>query len=212
MMLSFFAAQALDSHRELDLTLGVLGNSDPSWGTFSEAASLTSFGVHGGVPVAPGIKLVGGYEYGSTGMRMYISDYWDDNSDEDGGSHSSAGYEFRTGFFAHQALLGAKVHVEPSKWVSLYGTLQADALIATVRIDDDPDDDENPGQVERSGFTAGGIAALGVEALVPIGESGTSWAFHGELGYGLLAPLQVEDVATLQFGGAAVRLGTGLRF
>lgn len=189
--------------REITLNVGILNSDDQNWEMFAEGDVLPSFGARFGYPVVKHFKVVAGYEYGQGGSHVSVYD----ESGEDGENNG-----FDTGFFSHQALIGGKVHWSPSSWVTLYGIAQGDVMFATVKIDDDPDDDENPGQIERGGVSAGVIAAAGVGVNVPFKGDKMAWEVHAELGYGYIAPLEIEEIGKLEFSGVSFRVGTGLVF
>lgn len=197
------ASSAIAGEREISASVGLINTDDPNWTMFGSGNVLPSFGARFAYPVLPHVKVVAGYEYAQDGSHVSV---YDDTGED--GTES----QFQTGFFAHQAMVGGKVHWSASKWVSLYGIAQGDFMVATVRIDDDPDDDSNPGQVERAGATGGVLAAAGVGINVPILDGRTAWEFHAELGYGYLAPLAVEDIGQLEFSGLSFRAGTGFVF
>ena len=189
--------------REVVLNAGVLNTDDANWSMFGSGSVLPSFGARFAYPIMPHLKVVAGYEYAQNGSTISV---YDDTGDD--GTES----EFKTGFFAHQGLVGAKAHWAVSKWVTVYGIAEGDFMLSTVRIDDDPDDDENAGQIERGGATGGVLAAAGLGITVPIRDGSTAWEFHAELGYGYLAPLEIEEVGQLEFSGLSFRAGTGLVF
>ena len=65
---------------------------------------------------------------------------------------------------------------------------------------DDPDDDENPGQLQATGVTAGGEVVGGLEALAPTHVPPLAVTFHVEAGYALAAgtPRTVSTVELLR--------------
>lgn len=194
---------ALAGDRELDVHLSVQGSDDPGWTYLSEEGHLTSIGLRAGYPLHKHLVLVGGWEHGASGMEFNT---YDDTGDD--GSETS----FQTGSYMNQFQLGVKSGWGPNHWAKFYGTVQADVLYGIVRIDDDKNDDENPGQVEATGVGFGVLGAAGFETAVPLGKSGVSLAFYGELGYTWLAPTNIGEVATIQIDGVSGRVGTGLRF
>lgn len=201
--LLFLTAFAQAGQREIGFSVGTLNSDDPNWDMFAGGDMLPSYGVRVAYPLVRHLKLVGGYEYGETGSSIWVTD-----SEGDDGQNGG----FQTGFYGNQILLGVKGHFSPSRWVTLYGVAQGDLLAATVRIDDDPDDDANPGQVERGGVSGGFIVALGAGVTVPTSPEGPAWEAHIEAGYGWIAPLVIEDVGRLEFSGVSIRAGTGIIF
>ena len=196
-MFAMLCASALAAEREVDLELGWLGAEDPAYDLFSEADSLSTWGVRAGWPVMDRLAVVGGWQHGASGMTL--------QSGED--------LEIATGLWSNAASLGVKADVSMTRWLSLYATVQGAGLFQLARMDDDPEDDENAGQVEAHGFAPGAYAALGPEFLIPLGkDKERSLALYAEFGYGWLAPMELGDFGRIQYMGFSGRLGTGVRF
>ena len=203
-MISLLLVQAaLGGDRQLDLHVAGQGTDDPGWNLLSEDGHLSSVGLRAGLPVHKYVTVLAGWEHGASGMEFNTYD----QSGDDGSELS-----FRTGSYINQFQLGVKSGWGPSHWAKFYGVASADVLYGIVRVDDDPDDDENPGQVQAEGVGVGALGAVGFETAVPLGKSGVSLAFYGELGYTWTAPFNLGDVATIQVDGVSGRVGTGVRF
>jgi hypothetical protein len=108
--------------------------------------------------------------------------------------------------------VGPKLSLDAISWLKPYVTVQGTFLWGTVKLDDDPSDDENLNELRRSGVTGGGQAALGLD-LVLLGETRTVRPTIGfEAGYGWLAPLTLGDMGSLRFRGFHSDFTVGARF
>ncbi|GDX83557.1 hypothetical protein LBMAG42_53680 [Deltaproteobacteria bacterium] len=184
---------------QIDVSVaGTVFESDP-YGSLSNGG-LTSAGIRGSYRVNRWLVPFAGLSYTDATMSHIVT------SDDELGSTT-----FRTGLYQTQMFLGAKPTWAPNKYVGVYGLVQAQGLLGIVRLDDDPDDDENLGQIEGEGFAFGGTFGAGVEAFAPTGGP-LQIAFSFELGYSAYAPLQLEDVATIDASGVSLRTGVGVRF
>ena len=94
----------------------------------------------------------------------------------------------------------------------MYGALHLQGLYGDLRMDDDPDDDANPGQLQASGVTGGAGASVGIQAIAPTRSRQVSVLFRMEAGYAWFAPLELGDVGRLDPQGVSIRTGIGLRF
>lgn len=184
---------------QLDLSVaGTIFEQDP-YGSLANSG-LTSWGLRASYRVNRWLVPFAGVSYTDATMEHIVS------ADDELGSTS-----FRTGLYQTQVFLGAKPTWSPNKYFGLYGLAQAQGLIGVVRLDDDPDDDENLGQVEGDGFAIGGTFGAGVEAFAPTGGR-AQIAFSFELGYSAYTPLLLGDVATIDASGVSIRTGVGVRY
>ncbi len=116
-----------------------------------------------------------------------------------------------TAYEQEQIALGARGELAVHSMVGLFVLAQGQATVGTLRFDDDPDVDDNLGQFEASGATAGLTGSAGLTTYAPTG-SDVSVSFSAEGGYEWNAPLEIGDVATLDISGVFLRFGVGARF
>lgn len=168
---------------------------DSTWGRLTPGGTL-AWGVDAGYHVLPWLTPYVAVAFNEGGMEI----------ETDGGA------DFQTAFDQVHGRVGARAAWIPSPWVNLYGAAHAQVLYGSLRIDDDPDDDENPGQLTYSGLTGGGGLSVGVQAVAPTGSRNVNLLFHLEAGYVLYAPLTLEQVAVADPSGVSVRGGMGVKF
>lgn len=147
--------------------------------------------------------LRAGMGHGSAGM-LTVDDY-------DGEEAYSSGPFLNTAYEQQQIALGARGELAVHPMVGLFVLAQGQATLATLRFDDDPDVDDNLGQFEASGATAGLTGSAGLSAYAPTGGD-VSVSFSAEGGYAWNAPLEIGEVATLDISGVFLRFGVGARF
>jgi hypothetical protein len=201
-----FTAQAASN--ELSVELAWFSSSDPSFQYFSGGTAMPAFGLRGGFAVHPNITIIAGYRGGATGGSVsgggedtYDSEYYYGGGDSD----------FDAAIWAHQASVGAKADFKIWKWLHPYAAVQGVGSLGMIRLDDQPGDDENLTQVERIGFTGGFNTALGLDFPIKIRDR---WAIapYLEMGYEWLAPMQFEELGSVQFSGFSGAAGVGVRF
>ena len=105
-------------------------------------------------------------------------------------------------------------------WLRPYATVQALGVLGTLRLDDDPSD-EDVGLRRYRSLTPGGVAALGLDLVGGRPRAAVHPAFNLELGYGLTANMRFSDrdagpepidLGTLGMGGFYMRWGVGVHF
>lgn len=201
-------SSALAATNEVDLEVGWLGTGDTSFNRVSDSDLLPTYGLRVGLKVHDRIAVIGGWQHGQTGVT--VSSGGDESYyyyDGDGGGSS-----FRSAFYGDLLTVGAKGDVRVNDYFYPYLTAQGAIQLGTVRIDDDPDNDQNLGQLKQSGATGGFVAAVGAEVPVQLGQSGIALAPYLELGYGWLAPMGLSSLGSLRMGGFTGRTGFGVRF
>jgi hypothetical protein len=184
---------------QLSLELGSIHAGDPNFDTFnSDSNRLPTQGVRVGYAFNDHISLVGGWHHGARGSDVGF-----------GNDEMSS---FRAAYYGNEFTLGARGTLPVTSWLQPFASLQVIGMQATVRFDEDPEDDENLNQLSRSAFSPGGMATLGVEALAPMAYG--EWAFTSdlELGYGYVAPQSFDDLNDLEMHGFVLRWGVGVRF
>lgn len=149
---------------------------------------------------ATGVRLEGG------GNTTYG---YEDGYDGSGGD--LPGGELATAFRGNGLTVG--VRSGPLLWhrVQPFATVRGGLLVGTLRLDDDPDDDENPNQLVARGLTPGFVAAGGVR-LGTSDERDLAVFHQSEVGYALWAPLNLGDYGELALRGVHFRASLGMRF
>lgn len=168
---------------------------DPTWGELTPGGTL-AWGLDAGYHVLPWLTPFVDVAFNEGGMAV-IDD---------------AGGTFDTAFDQVHARVGVRAAWTPSPWFSLYGAAHGQGLYGALRLDDDPDDDQNPGQLTASGFAGGAGLAVGAQAIAPTGSPAVSVLFHLEAGYALYTPLALGEMGEVDTSGATVRAGVGLKF
>ncbi len=204
-MLFSLLSSALAATNEVDLEVGWLGSSDASFNRVSDTDLLPSYGLRVGLKVHERVAVVAGWQHSQTGARISSGD---DSYYYDGGGNSS----FTAAYFGEMLSVGAKADVRVNDYFYPYLTAQGALVVGTVRLDDDSGADDNLGQRKQGGTTGGGLLAIGAEVPVALGSSGIALAPYLEVGYGLLAPMALEDLGALKLGGFTGRAGFGVRF
>lgn len=191
-----------------------IGATDPAWDFFAEGDSLVSYGLRVGYAVHPNVSVLVGWQHAAHGASTSGPAAGAELLGYEG-DDEYAYYESEQAFWAamytDQVSVGAKAGATVWKWLHPYGTVQLVGMRGLVRMDDDPNDDENVTQIEVAGLTGGFAAAGGFDILIPVRGS-VAIAPYVEVGYGLLAPMKLEDLGSVQFSGFSGRTGLGVRF
>lgn len=203
-MLTLLLSTALAASNEINVEAGWLGSPTDAWETFSDAGVYGSGGLRIGYALHPNLAVIAGWQHGETGMSVVSYDATNDYYDEE--------FAFQTGFTGNQVTLGVKADTRITAWLRPYVTVQGDLLLATARFDDDPSQDDNPGQIAVHGFTGGVLATGGLDFPIELGHSGVAVAPYAEFGYGWLAPMQLGTMGEVAMRGFTGRTGIGFRF
>ncbi len=203
MLLALFSfAHAGPVPLQFDLSVG--GTIYPTVERSELTESGADFGVRVGYAVQPWLVPYVGATFGGGGMDHYF-----ENDDAYVDDYAST---FRSAYVEDQFLAGVKFAWQPNRYFGLYGRAQGQLVYGDIRIDDDLDTDDNPGQLEYSGLSGGATGVLGLEAAAPVAADVFAVTFHLEGGYTWNAPLHLGDVAALDLQGAVIRAGIGARF
>lgn len=171
---------------------------------------VTAVGGSVSYAVTPWLHPFVGFNALRTGMGHGNAGMLELDAYEDEEIYSSSPF-LNTAYEQQQLALGARGELAVHSMVGLFVLAQGQATFGTLRFDDDPDVDDNLGQFEASGATAGVTGSAGLTAYAPTG-SDVSVSFSAEGGYEWNAPLQIGDVATLDISGVFIRVGVGARF
>ena len=189
---------ALGATREVRLELGSIAAPDPDWNLFSDADRLSTQGLGVGWTFHDHLALVAGWRRGAHGMTV--------------GGESTGQSDLTATFGGHLFSLGAKADWTIAPWFAPFATARAAGLLGIVRLDDEPDDDENLNQITHAAFAPGALATAGAEFRLPFHDGAFAAATSLELGYAWLAPLSYDPLGDLAFRGFTLTWGAGVRF
>lgn len=193
-----FAAPDADTARPMpfrvDVHVAGVVLDDSAYGQLN-SSGMTTFGVRAGYAVLPWLVPFVGASFNGAGL-----------------THNFDTSRLQSAYYQDQFFGGAKAQWSPNRYFGVYGLAQGQAVYGLLRLDDDPDADDNAGQVEADGATGGVTGALGLEASAPVKRDLFAITFHLECGYAWNAPLHLGDVATLDPQGVFLRTGIGAAF
>ena len=199
------SADGIDS--ELSLELGAMASSDRTVDVLTGSNALSALGLRLGYGITPNIGVVASWHRSQ--HASFLS-----------GDTATSYFDMDMGLITNQLALGPKVDLQLTHWLRPYVTVQAMGVLGTLRIDEDPGDDEDV-LLKYTDTSWGGFAAAGVD-LVPGDESRRLHpALHLELGYGKVFSLQFEDdeagndaiaIGDINLQGLTVNAGIGIRF
>ncbi len=197
---------------EVGLETGWMGISDERWGLFESAAGRRTVGVRAAYRLKPALAVVASWQAGMNEGHIYGDDtevYYDEDLGYDVETPAMNGNIY-TAFASHEVGLGARYGWE-AFGAELYVAGQAQLLLAKVSLDEDMEDDANPGQLDATGTAFGGYGGVGISlpitmsdrlALVPYLELGSS-------GY---REATFDNLGGLVLAGGAGRFGLAARF
>jgi len=199
---------------ELSVEVGRITGADDAFESLNDDdTAFATRGVRGAYALGERVSLMGSLHHGSVGSSTYIGATEDWSNSDTGG----------VALYLTQLAIGPKVHVEPARRLSVYGTLQAEALYGILKLDSDIDEADSAVEMRLRGLAPGGILAGGVE-LLPFHAGPATLGAHLELGYAHAARLRFRDpegvdaedegllVGDLEARGLHVRFGLGARF
>jgi len=204
-------------NNELDLELGAIHTSDTDWEMFSDAGSVSTWGIRAGYGLSEHLSVVASWHHSADGAEIYF-----DNTESYDGDPA-----FHTAFMSDQFAVGPKFNYAVNGWLAPYGTAQLMAWRGKIRLDSDVKEEGNLGEQKFAALAPGAVAALGVEWMpFRLGEE-VKAATHLELGYAYMLPMKFHDadgtervdntdkpafVGEMDFQGFYMRWGVGLRF
>ena len=190
----------LDAPIQASLELGSQATPDPNWMLFNsetDYSRLPTRGLRVGYAFKPWISAIGGWHHGARGSEIEVE---------------SSDVAFHSAFVGDEFSLGAKASLPLLTMLQPYATVQAAGLLSTVRFDDDIEDDDNLNQIQDRGFSMGGVAAGGVDFILPLSYGEWALTTNLEFGYGWFGRTEYADMGDLQFKGFHFRWGVGARF
>jgi hypothetical protein len=192
-----FGLPAMAADHEASFELGNLHNGDDAYNVFSERAGMPSVGGRVGLALTERLAARAGWHHVAQGADVFIG--------EEEAHLASA-------FTAEEVTLGVRADVSLGDFLLPYVAIDGLALLAKARLDDDPSDENSPGQVQERAFAPGALAMGGLEVRIPKENAPFTVAFQIEAGYALVGELDLGNLGTMKPGGFAIRSGLGLRF
>jgi hypothetical protein len=186
-----------------DVQLGSMANSDPAWDFFGGQTAMPSFGLAASARVHPNLAIVGAWHYVRKGSVIVANGGTDTDAPDIGG--------FTAAYFAHEISAGVRGDVAFDDVFLPFLKVQGLLLTSLVKLDDDPDVNDNPGQEEFSGASPGFLTTAGFEVRLPPYEP-VQIGLEIEAGYGWLAATDLDELGEMKAGGFVIRTGVGVRF
>lgn len=204
-MFALWLSTALAGTNEVAATLGWLDSGDPAWQVLAQSGACSTWGGHVGLKVHDRVTVLAGYRHGVVGADLGASDWEDGDGDE---RFTSVG----TAFYGNTFTLGARADWNAVEFFAPYARVDAQGLLGMVRLDDEPDDDENVTQRQKVSFAPGFDATLGLSFPVPTALPSLYVTPFLEMGYGWVAPLKLGDLGRVQPAGFTGQGGIALQF
>lgn len=196
------ATPALAADHEVAVELGTLANSDTDYDVYTSMNAMPSWGLRGAFAFHDRLAVTAGWHRVRRGSDLYAP-----NS---GGFNDTA--IGRAAFTANELTLGLRADVQLSRVILPYVNVQGLALQGTSRFDDDPADEDSPGQVKTTALAFGFMPMGGVELRIPKDDAPFTVGWHIEAGYGWVSALDFEELGDMKPGGFALRSGMGVKF
>ena len=203
---SAMAGSADSIDHELSLELGSMHSSDPTWDAFSDSEQVIAWGIRGGYGISPRLAVVASWHRGQHDSYFEVE--------------AETYHDLDMDFTTNQFAIGPKVDFQIDHWFRPYVTLQGMGMLGQIRIDEDPDDDDNE-LLKFSDTGFGGFAAAGIDFIPGSSDKRLHFASHIEWGYGKVFALQFEDkdagndaveIGDLDLQGFTINWGVGVRF
>jgi hypothetical protein len=204
---------------ELSVELGGLPTRDDTFLLFTDQPLTRSWGLRGAYGFGEHLSLLADLQVSRTGTAYDLAVY-------DGESITSGADALIASLQTTWIGVGPKARLPlgPKGRIAPYAALQGVALFGTARLDDDPNADDNPGQLTQRTASVGLRGVAGAEWTV-FSVGGVAAVLHLEGGYlGALAG-KVRDhgsapdaegkapvLGDLQHRGGVVQAGLGVRF
>ncbi len=194
-----FLSPALAADHEASIELGTLANRDTDFDVYSRNNIMPSWGLHGAYAFHERLSVVASWHRVRRGSDLY----------EMVGSSQPFG---RAAFFADELTLGLHADLQLHSTLFPYVNLQGLVVRGVSRFDDDPSDEDSPGQISEAALAPGFMPTGGLEVRIPQGDAPFTIAWHLEAGYGWVGNLVFPKLGDMRPGGFALRSGVGVRF
>ena len=195
---------------EVGLETGWMAITDDRWGNFSSSEGRRTGGVRAAYRLTPAIAVVASWQSGANSADVY----GDENLmyDEELGYTDSTLVNggFNAAFASHELGVGAR-YGGSAFGTEIYLAGQAQFLLGRVTLDEDVDDDANPGVVEAKGSALGAYAAVGISLPIALNDT-LAVVPYLEIGSSMYREAAFGDIGGMQLSGSAGRFGVAARF
>lgn len=205
-MFALVLSTALAGSNEVALTVGWLDSGDPAWQVLAPSGAYATWGGQLGLKVHDRVTVLAGYKHGVVGADL---DAWDWDGEDEGDDRFAYA---KNAFYGNTFTLGARADWDFVEFFAPYARVDAQGLLGMIRVDDEPDDDENVTQRQEVGFTPGFDAALGLSFPVPTALPSVQVTPFLEMGYGWVVPMKLGDLGRVQPAGFTGQGGVALQF
>jgi hypothetical protein len=188
---------------EFNIEAGSLANTDPVWDLVGGDTAMPSFGLSAGFRVIDRIAIVGAWHHVQRGAGV-SAPIGPGGEDAEFGSFVSA-------YYGNEYSLGAKADVSLDDVFLPFLSAQGLVLQSQLKMDGDPEVDDESNEVGFSGVAPGFLVTGGAEIRFPPGAA-VQVGLDLELGYGYVADTDLDELGTMEAGGFVIRSGIGVRF
>jgi hypothetical protein len=185
----------------LSLESGVIGTSGEAWDIIG-GGGIDTIGVGGSFGLNDNFQAVASLNLGVKGAKNYLTD---PNSPGDAEG-------FVASLTVAQLSAGIRYDLLPeAQWVP-FAAARGELMLGNMRLDDDPQHDDNINQIEQSSISAGGNVGLGVAWQGSAPLIGSTLRVELEGGFGVASALSLGELGDLDISGARVRGSVGVLF
>ena len=196
MIALLFASVSLAA-TELSLELGSTHAPDDGYALFSESNAMGSWGARLGFGLSDRTSLLVDWQHSGPGGEVMTED--------DSASFDAA-------LTVDQLSVGPRFGITIQDVVTPYVTAQAVGMRGRVRLDGDPQSNDELDEWKDSSLTGGLLAMGGAQVVLGDPEQAVRFSGHLEMGYGYALPLEFGDYGSISFHGFALRGGAGIVF
>jgi hypothetical protein len=196
MIALLFASVSLAA-TELSLELGSTRAPDDGYELFSDSNAMGSWGARVGFGLGDRTSLLVDWQHSSPGGEVMTE---------------ADTANFQAALTVDQLSVGPRFGIPIHDVVMPYVTAQAVAMRGRVRLDGDPDSNDELDEWKDSALTGGGLAMGGAQVVLGDPEQAVRFSGHLEMGYGYALPLDFGDYGSISFHGFALRGGAGIVF
>lgn len=206
-MASALAQDTAQPRLGLMAEIGSVRNGDENYQLFADTNGMFGWGARAVVRPASRLEVRLGYHNVRRGATVTVGGY---ESTTDYDYYANRG-NLQSAFFGHGLTAGLRVDAAIVDTLYPYAAVEGVGWLVNVKFDDDPTIRDNPGQVSEIGFAPGAGMVGGFELRAPP-RNAIQMSLHVEVGYTLLANLDLGTFGTMQAGGLTIRSGAGVRF